>query len=270
MNKARIFKKGSTTYFYSSLFFPPEIRDNVFTLYAFVRTADDYVDAIPQQTKKFLEFKQETRHGFTGKKVNDPIISDFIHLCQLTKITQSEVFAFFDSMEADTKKYTYKSYKELQNYIFGSASVIGIMMAKIMKLPKEAYHAAQKQGEAMQLINFIRDIREDIELGRTYIPQEDLKRFSLKSVQPKTQIEQTHFKKMIRFEIERYFAIQKEADYGYHYIPPRYRIPIMTAADMYNWTAREIEKNPLVIFRKKVKPEPIRVILSFLRNYFYV
>ncbi len=270
MNKAGIFKKGSTTYFYSSVFFPPTIREDVFTLYAFVRTADDYVDTIPQQTQKFLQFKQDTVHAFSGKKIHNQIISDFIQLCRNAGITQEAVFAFFDSMEADTKKTTYKTYKDLQKYIYGSASVIGLMMAKLMRLPKESYYAAQKQGESMQLINFIRDIKEDIALGRTYIPQEDLKRFSLNSVEPKTEEQKKQFKRLIHFELKRYYKTQKEAEKGYKHIPPRYRIPVMTASDMYNWTARQIEKDPLVVFKGKVKPKPIRVILRLLRNYFYV
>lgn len=270
MNKNTIFKKGSTTYYYSSLFFPAEMRQDVFTLYAFVRTADDYVDAIPQQIKAFNNYKTDTYKSMKGTRINNPIISEFTELATKAGITSEMINAFFDSMEADTKKNNYSTYFELQRYIYGSASVIGLMMAKIMKLPAKAYDTAKKQGEAMQLINFIRDIREDIDLGRTYIPSADLKKFKVSTLSPTTDKEIESFSKLVRYEIDRYFTIQEEASKGYSYIPYRYRIPIMTAASIYNWTARVIYKNPMIVFSQKVKPKPIQVIFAVFKNYFTI
>jgi phytoene synthase len=116
----------------------------------------------------------------------------------------------------------------------------------------------------MQLINFIRDIQEDRLLGRVYMPQEDIKKFGISS-QDELFTNEEKFSKLLKFEIERYFSIQKQAERGYKYIPYAYRIPIKTASDMYNWTAREIYKNPSIVF-KKVKPHPFRVILQFIKN----
>ena len=73
-----IFKQGSTTYYLSSLFFPKKIRDDVFTLYAFVRVADDYVDNIPAQQKEFFVFVKETRRAYKTKQSSNHIIDSFI------------------------------------------------------------------------------------------------------------------------------------------------------------------------------------------------
>lgn len=270
MNKSTIFKRGSTTYYYSSLFFPPDIRDDVFTLYAFVRTADDFVDEIPQQIVQFQDFKKQTRRAFKGDAVTNPLITDFVLLSKRVGITQEMVEAFFTAMEADTKKTSYPTYKDLQQYIYGSASVIGLMMACIMKLPPESHTAAKKQGEAMQLINFIRDIKEDLDLGRVYLPKADIDKFQVTQIPPKTEEGKRKFIHLVRFEINRYRKIQEEAQKGYHFIPPRYRIPVMTASSLYNWTAQKIEKDPLAVFQKKIKPSKFRVIVTFLKNYFFV
>lgn len=265
-----IFKSGSITYYYSSLFFPRDVRADVATLYAFVRTADDFVDAIPQQTKAFQTFRKESEAALNGTPSSNPIISEFVRVVQKYDIQPAYISSFFDSMEADTRKSTYKTFAELEQYIYGSADVIGLMMAQIMKLPPESHKAAQLQGKAMQLINFIRDIAEDIQLNRQYIPVEDAKRFKLRSYPPQLPRDKEQFEALVRFEIARYREIQKEAEAGYHYLPRQYRIPVKTAADMYNWTAEIIEKDPTVVFERKVKPKPALVIFYALKNFLFV
>jgi phytoene synthase len=265
VNKAQIFRKGSTTYFFSSIFFPPKIREKVFTIYGFVRVADNFVDSIPQQEDAFYSFVKETYAVFDGKKSQNTIIYDFVKLSQEVGIKQEWVEAFFKSMAGDLKKKNYNNFKELEEYIYGSAEVIGLFMAKVLKLEERSYSFAMLQGKAMQLINFIRDIQEDRLLGRVYMPQEDIKKFGISS-QDELFTNEEKFSKLLKFEIERYFSIQKQAERGYKYIPYAYRIPIKTASDMYNWTAREIYKNPSIVFIKKVKPHPFRVILQFIKN----
>ena len=263
-----IFKKGSTTYYYSSLFFPASIRHAVFTFYAYVRVADDFVDSIPQNVKAFEKFCKETKSAFKDKPASNKIIIAFRDVTKVYDIPYEWVESFLEAMRADTKKTTYKTFKELEEYMYGSAEVIGLVMAKILNLPKESYTAAQLQGKAMQLINFIRDVDEDTQLGRSYIPLEDLKKFGLQSLTIKTGKDRKAFSQLIRFEIRRYREIQKEAEKGYRFMPVTLLIPVKTAADIYNWTAQEIEKNPLVVFEKKIKPKPIQVFTRIFVNYF--
>lgn len=263
----KIFKAGSTTYYYSSLFFPRDAREDISTLYAYVRTADDFVDATPQDISGFNTFCKKTDSIFAGKQVDHPIIQAFHEMAVRNSIPYEYVLSFLEAMRADTQKTTYNTFAELETYMYGSAEVIGLMMCKILKLPEASYAAAQKQGKAMQLINFIRDIQEDITLGRQYIPTEDMRKFGLSSLSPKTEQEFTAFKKLVSFEIEKYLIIQKEAEKGYRYIPKRYLVPIQTAAAMYNWTAQQIQKNPLLVFQKKVKPTPAQIIVSVLARY---
>jgi phytoene synthase len=144
-------------------------------------------------------------------------------------------------------KKNYKSYAELKKYMYGSAEVIGLMMAQIMNLPEKSYKYAQAQGRAMQLINFIRDLDEDRQLGRNYLAYS-------------TPIS----------ELRRYARIQNLASLGYQYIPKRYLIPIKTASDMYGWTAAKIMKDPSILYRKKIKPKPIRVVAQLVYNAFKV
>ena len=258
-----IFRNGSKTYYFSSIFFPPEIRKKVTTLYAYVRTVDDFVDNSPPHKKNFYLYK----HATLQHKKNIDIIANFLHLAEENKFQKEWIPAFLNSMELDLNKKTYNNYGELETYMYGSANVIGYMMAALMKLPEKAFEYAGLQGKAMQLINFIRDIREDYDLSRVYVPQEDMELFNLKHIIPQATDEQTNFCKLVRFEIERYYRIQEEAEKGYVYIPKRYLIPIKTAANMYLWTAKKIYDNPLLVLEAKIKPSKARIFTTVIKHF---
>jgi phytoene synthase len=285
-----IFKSGSTTYFYSSLFFPKNVKKDVYTLYAFVRTADNFVDAVPQNADRFYSFQSSVVLGLSrNQKSGNEIIDGYLDLSVRHGFDPEWTTAFLDAMESDlhwpkdaegVPLPKFQTYADLQKYMYGSAEVIGLMMAKMLKLPEVSFACAQKQGEAMQLINFIRDIKEDLEMGRIYFPKEDFATTYphtvlhgnlsaaklLRRAQAAKPPTEKSYENFIRLQLDRYFALQKDADTGYRFIPRAYRIPIRTAAAMYRWTAAQIEKNPYIIWDKKVKPRPQRVILSFLKN----
>ncbi len=258
------FKEGSTTYFNSSLFFPPEVREEVFYLYGFVRIADNYVDELPQDVEGFYRFRDAYLAARGGRPANDPIIDRYVELEARKNFDPAWTEAFLSSMEADLKKSEYNSLEETLAYIYGSAEVIGYFMSRILGLPEEALPAAAMQGRAMQYINFIRDIKEDLELGRRYLPLEGSDLPTLDEAYVRE-----HPQQFIDFHMQQislYRGWQAEAQEGYRFIPKRYRIPIRTAAEMYLWTARSIERDPLVVYRRKVKPAKGRIILELIKN----
>ena len=262
-----IFKKGSRTYFYSTIFFPKTVKKDVFTLYSFLRKADDYVDSIPQDTESFYAFKDRYADAKSGKVTGDVVIDSFMELSNRKNFENKWVDAFLNSMEMDIYKSTYQNMEELMNYLYGSSEVVGLFMAKIMDLPPESFIAARHLGRAMQYINFIRDISEDIELGRVYFPQDDLEEFGLENLEENhTTIRRDNFKGFIRKQLETYNLWQIEAEKGFKFIPYRYLISIKTASDMYKWTAREIERDPFIVYKKKVKPSTSKVVLNVFSN----
>ena len=121
-----IFRKGSRTYFYSSLFFPTHIRREVFILYGFVRKTDNYVDVIPQNREGFYEFKRKYYQAKSGKETGDVVIDSFVQLAQRKGFEDEWVDAFLHSMELDLTKTRYETLDEVLEYIYGSAEVIGL------------------------------------------------------------------------------------------------------------------------------------------------
>lgn len=262
---ARIFRRGSRTYFFSSIAFPPSLRDDVFALYAFVRTADDFVDRPPgrQDGAGFDRFRERYAAAAAGRAAGDPVIDAFTELAARRRFRADWVDAFFGSMAQDLTRTDYATVADTLAYVYGSAEVIGLMMAAIMELPEAAHRPARMLGRAMQYVNFIRDIDEDRELGRTYLPAEALAAAGLRSLDPaEAQRSGPAFRRFVRSEIDRYLGWQRAADAGFHFIPRRPRVAIRTASDMYRWTAARIRAEPLIVYRRKVRPSPARILAA--------
>ncbi len=322
-----IFKQGSTTYYFSSRFFPKEVRHDVFRLYSFVRVADDYVDARPAQPKKLTALEDAYKKAMADPnfesithqwdELDTRVVKNVVQVSRKFKFDPEWVPAFLEAMKRDVASRSHADLESSLKYVYGSAEVIGLMMARVMgidraknirrvlhleaeaarhkqeKLPKRLakstrshvqyrltkqtditkeaierekrtiQHAAEMQGRAMQWINFVRDIAEDNELGRQYIPTTDLKKYGLKDLKEATAREHPEaFKKLIDLQLKRYREWQAEADKGLRFIPKRLRVPLETANDMYKWTAEQIEKDPFVVYTKKVKPRKRRVLLK--------
>jgi len=258
-----VFKQGSKTYFYSSIFFPKEVKKDVFALYAFVRTADDYVDAIPQQSQEFYQFRKDFLEARQGNPSGNIIIDSFVELEKRKGFEKSWADSFLASMEMDLTGKDYCTIEDVEEYMYGSAEVIGLFMAKTLGLPPASYPSARMLGKAMQYANFIRDIDEDWGMKRTYFPSLDFREFGISSLsQDEALGSPEQFSAFMRKQISRFTAWQAHAEKGFSFIPYRYRIPIKTASEMYKWTAKQIERDPFIVYKKKVKPGVARILFS--------
>lgn len=261
-----VFRKGSQTFYGSSKMFPESIREEVTILYAFVRKADDFVDKIKQDKKGFFEFKND----YFSKISEIGVVAEFKKLEEKYSFKKEWTRDFLKSMEQDLVKKTYQTINETEEYIYGSANVIGLYMAKLMGLPEEANQAAELMGKSFQFVNFIRDVAEDVKLGRNYFPQEEMKKFGLRKLDYKSIKEKRKdFENFIKFQVERYKKWQEEAEKGYKFIPKKYLVSIKTAADLYRWTAKMIYRDPMVIFKRKVKPGKVQIWLTAVKNQLF-
>ena len=264
-----IFQKGSTTYYHSTKLFSSKIRKDVTTLYCFVRVVDDFVDAVPQDIESFTNFKNEYYRALSGKKVENSIISNYIELSYRKDFEHEWTEAFLRSMEMDTIKSEYNNIDELNEYLYGSSEVIGLMMNKVMGIDEKAHNSAKYLGKAMQFINFIRDIDEDLDLNRTYFPKDTLLKFGLKGLtRGEARRKPKQFRAFVRSQIKVYFVWQKKAETGFAYLPKRMRVAVKTASDMYMWTAKKIYKNPFLVYDMQLKPAWNKVLLTGIKNWF--
>ena len=262
-----IFRTGSKTFFTASLFFPKKVRDDVFDLYAFVRMADNFVDVLPQKKAEYEQFKEDYRLALSGERVSSEVINRFVTVQKNYNFEQSWVNAFFASMDMDLNKQSYDTLEDLLVYIYGSAEVIGLMMAKLMNLDPNSYGYAAVLGRAFQYMNMIRDIDEDLAFGRTYLPKQEIEEAGLKNLskQEATQNPDKFNNFMFR-QISLYKSWRQEAEKGFKYIPKRYRLPIQAAAESFDETIKEIEKQPLLVYEEKVRSSRRKIIWSMIKQ----
>ena len=206
------FRNGSKTYFNSSRFFPEAVRRDVFALYGFVRTADDFVDRVPQDRDGFNAFVHRYRAALNGVLSNDPIIDNFVELSHRKTFDPAWTDAFLDSMASDLDISRHETIDQSLAYIYGSAEVIGLFMARIMDLEPGAENAARMLGRAMQYINFIRDIAEDNRYGRIYLPISESSLNSLDEAEARAH--RNEFVAFIHAQLQRYMTWQAEAEAG--------------------------------------------------------
>lgn len=263
-----IFQKGSTTYYNSTKLFPRKIRKDVTALYSFVRIADNYVDSVPQDLEGFKKFKNTYYGALKGKETDNAVILNFIELSKRMNFEQEWIDSFLESMEMDTFKSEYNNLEELNKYLYGSSEVIGLMMNRVMNIDYRADESAKYLGKAMQFINFIRDIDEDLDLNRTYFPRDALNKFGLANLtRGEARRKPKQFEAFVRSQIALYFKWQRKAEIGFQYIPKRMRIAVKTASDMYAWTANRIYEDPFVVYTSQIKPSKGRVLLSGIINF---
>lgn len=255
-----IFRKSSQTFYNCARFFPPAIAEDIFKLYSFLRIVDDCVDNSPSRAKDLYDFMVMCQEGNTKNEV----VANFLFVANKYHFDPAWFEAFFESMEADLQPKTFQTIDESLKYTYGSAEVVGLMMSKIMNVPDIAWPYAQAQGKAFQWINFIRDIKEDNQLGRLYFPLEDLKRHGLKDLSEQTALNNTlNFTNFMNFQLARYSLWQSKAEQGYQFIADNYLLPIKVAAEMYKYTAATIESNPFIVFERKVRPTKAQIISKF-------
>ena len=184
----------STSFSLGIYFLNSRLRNAIYSVYGFVRVADEIVDSFEGFDKKYLleKFKNETFESIeTGISVN-PILNSFQHAVHIYEINPELISTFLKSMEMDLEKINYTNEK-YQQYILGSAEVVGLMCLHIFtegdkKLYNELKPFAMKLGAAFQKVNFLRDMKEDYQvLGRTYFPHVDMNEFSMSA---KKQIEE--------------------------------------------------------------------------------
>ncbi len=261
-----IFRRGSTTFSISSLFFPKKIREKVTAFYAFLRVIDDIVDEKPVHPHAFYKAKQSFYDSLAGNPTQYLSIEHFAQLVKNNNIKLSYIESFFDSMEWDLQPhFTIHSMEKCLWYIHGSAEVVGYIMFILCEVEDETllFHAG-RLGRAMQYVNFIRDIAEDGRKGRHYIPLLDTNLKDLSYESAYTQYEE--FSKFIRKELMRYMQWLDESAEGMKKLPPFIRTTLVTATDLYSATAYKIYKNPMRIFGKKINSNKYFALYTGIKN----
>jgi len=252
-------KAHSRTYYFSTQLFPAEVRPKVHAMYAFMRYADEIVDnpgasSLEEQLAGLDAFEEETLAAVGGEEVANPVLRAFADTVRTSAIGTDLIVAFMKSMKMDTSVFRYPTYADLEEYVYGSAAVVGLMMCRaIGATDLRAARHAEALGVAMQLSNFLRDVREDWERGRVYLPLEDLERFGYTEEDLAAGVVDERFVDLMWFQIERARGLYEVADEGMHYIPRGRRYPVVVARHLYAAILDRIEDARYDVYARRAE-----------------
>jgi 15-cis-phytoene synthase len=255
------------TYYLATLLLPPAKRPFVHALYGFARYADEIVDDLSstlsdeEKASALKSWGDQVLADIKTGKSHDHIGAALVDTVNRFEIPLSYFEAFLKSMTMDLTITEYHTYEDLLEYVYGSAAVIGLQMVPILgALNPDAYAAAEKLGIAFQLANFIRDVGEDLERGRVYLPITELQASGVTRQMLEDRVLTPQIKAALQFQIARVRQLQKEATPGIAMLSPESRACIEAASELYCGIVDEVEKINYEIFAKRAKTSTWRRI----------
>ena len=244
----RINAAHGRTYYTATRLLPAASRPHVHAIYAFARYADDLVDHLAldwdaEQRRAALEgWAAEFLADLERGDSEDPVCKATIHTVRTLGIDHGDLDAFLRSMAMDLTVTRYETYEDLLAYMHGSAAVIGSMMLPVLQpLTPAAREPAMTLGVAFQLTNFLRDVAEDLQRGRIYLPMEDLDRFGVTEEMMQARRVTPEIRLLLTFEIARTRRLYESARAGWGMLPSASARCVRTAHTLYERILDRIE-----------------------------
>jgi len=256
-------EKYSTSFSMASRMFAADVRNAIYSIYGFVRIADEIVDTFEGYDQRTLidKFESDCKEAMNQGISANPILQSFAQTVSKYQIPVQHIDSFLKSMKADLDKKTYDNADETAQYVYGSADVVGLMCLKVFcngndSLYQKLELPARKLGSAFQKVNFIRDLKNDMEvLGRSYFPQMASNKID------------DNIKISIIKEIESDFA---EAFNGIRNLPGRSKLAVLISYYYYLDLLKRIKKaQPATIAQSRIRVPDHRKFMLLIKASIY-
>jgi 15-cis-phytoene synthase len=249
-------REHGRTYYLATRLLPAWKRRHVHALYGFTRCCDDIVDqpaassaggGTAGRAAALRDWAERFRAALSGPPSDDPILLAVVHTIRVFDLDPADFTAFLRSMTMDLTVTEYDRYDDLLDYMNGSAAAIGTMMLPILGTTghvghRRAREPARQLGLAFQLTNFIRDVAEDLQRGRVYLPREDLDRFGVGRADLAAPEAGPAVRRLIAFEVARAREHYRAAEPGIALLAASARPCIRAAFTLYRGILEEVER----------------------------
>jgi phytoene synthase len=249
---------GTKSFYFASRFFPPALARSAHAVYWFCRYTDDLVDecATPEEGRRNLEsWSAQLEASLAGAEPSHPVLRVFLDAVNRHAIPHEYPRELIEGMRMDCNCTRYPDFASLRLFCYRVASVVGLMMSHVIGFPsaqRELVLArAASLGIAMQLTNILRDIGEDLDRGRIYLPAEDLARFSYSEADLRARTRNQAFRELMRFEAARARSFYGEANPGISLLAPQGRFAVRIASDVYREILTRIETSDYDVFARR-------------------
>lgn len=251
------------TYYLATLLLPKSKRPHVHALYGFARYADEIVDDLTstlthqEKVDALQRWSEQLLQDISNGRSNDHVGRALVDTVQRFNIPIAYFEAFLHSMAMDLTVTQYETYDDLLEYVYGSAAVIGLQMVQVLGTVEgktsEALVPAEKLGIAFQLANFIRDVGEDLERGRVYLPMAELRSYGVSRDMLERRSLTPQLIEALKFQIGRVRDLQNEANLGINLLSPDSQACIRAASELYCGIVDEVEKIDYQVFTTRAK-----------------
>jgi phytoene synthase len=258
------------TYYLATRLLPRWKRKHVHALYGFTRYTDEIVDCLDgpspaERASRLHRWADRFAAALDGAPVADDVLPAVLHTIEVFDLERADFAAFLRSMEMDLTVTEYDTYDDLMDYMAGSAAAIGTMMLPILgakDLPL-AREPARELGRAFQLTNFIRDVGEDLQRGRIYLPLKDLADFGVSPADLRAGVTTDPIRELIAFEVDRAHGHYARAADGIPLLAPSSQACIRTAYRLYGGILDEVARAGYdVLTRRATVPNRRRLAVA--------
>jgi phytoene synthase len=253
------------TYYLATLLLPASKRPFVHALYGFARYADEIVDDLAstltaqEKAEVLRAWSSDVLRGLETGESSDLVGRALIDTVQRFDIPHQHFVDFLHSMEMDLTVTEYQTFDDLYEYVYGSAAVIGLQMVPILGGDTvNSLEAAKNLGVAFQLANFIRDVGEDLDRGRVYLPLQELSEHGVTRQMLEARKLTPEFVSALKFQIARVRQLQKAAEPGIALLDKTSQPCIRAASELYCGIVDEVEKIGYDIFNKRATTSTAR------------
>jgi len=253
--------KSGSSFYYSFRFLPPQQRQAIIALYAFCREVDDTVDEIADTDiarTKLEWWREEIQRTFHGIATH-PVGLSLQAALQNFDLQEEYFMEIIDGMAMDLDQFSYPEFKHLALYCHRAASVVGLLSVEIFGYEdRKTLKYAENLGMALQLTNIIRDVREDAERGRIYLPQDELHQFNVSADDLLALKSSPELIDLLKFQTARAKQYYQQA---LQLLPESDRYTQRTGlimAAIYEATLDEIEKDNFQVMQHRVSLTPLR------------
>ena len=248
----------SKSFYFSAKMLPKERRWATYALYGFCRHCDNLIDTPRERTeteivREIQRLTEELQVAYNTGESQHPIIRAFILVAKAYSIPIEYPLDLLKGVAMDVQQARYETFDELSLFCYRVAAVVGLMMTYVLGYKHEhAFRYAKQLGIAMQLTNILRDIKEDKDMGRIYLPQKDLMRFGVLEQDILEEKITPQLRELIKFQIERADGYYTEAMPGISLLETESQYAIYSAAKIYRGILRKIEDHTYDPFISRV------------------
>lgn len=235
------------SFYLSAAFLPPEKRWATYALYGFCRYVDNLIDTprdrTAQETGRELDYiVEEIQIGYRTGESQHPIIGPFLTVARHYSIPLDLPLDLIEGVRTDTHKQRYADFGELYQFAYRVAGVVGLMMTPVLGYKDlSALIPAEKLGIAMQLTNILRDIQEDKNMDRIYLPLDEIDHFKVNLQDLFAENFTPEIRTLLKFQVERAHSYYDQANAGIKLLSSDAQFPIYSASKIYRGILQKIE-----------------------------